>query len=118
MMDKIKAYAKKINPGVPENKRLIRTVQGWGAVLLLADAMKIADKQGKMNGESIMKAMETFKNKDLGVGSLPVSFSATDHRPATGCPIFKVEKGKFVLVDMPDLKKRWPEKWEKEWLGW
>ncbi len=33
-----------------------------------------------------MKAMETFKNKDLGVGSLPVSFSATDHRPASGAP--------------------------------
>ena len=46
MMDKIKAYAKKFNPGVPENKRLIRTVQAWGAVLLLWDAMKRADKAG------------------------------------------------------------------------
>jgi branched-chain amino acid transport system substrate-binding protein len=118
MMDKIMAYAKKINPGVPATKRLIRTVQAWGAVLLLADAMKIADKQGKLTGESIMKAMETFKNKDLGVGSLPASFSATDHRPATGCPIYKIEKGKFVLVEGVDLKKRWPDKWEKEWLGW
>jgi len=49
---------------------------------------------------------------------LPVTLTAADHRPASGCPIYKVEKGKFVLVDMPDLKKRWPEKWEKEWLGW
>jgi branched-chain amino acid transport system substrate-binding protein len=118
MMDKIKAYAKKMNPGIPETKRLVRTVQAWGDVLLLADAMKIADKQGKMTGESIMKAMETFKNKDLGVGSLPVTFTAGDHRPTTGAPIFRVEKGKFVLVDMVDLKKRWPDKWEKEWLGW
>jgi branched-chain amino acid transport system substrate-binding protein len=118
MMDKIMAYAKKINPGVPASKRLIRTVQAWGAVLLLADAMKIADKQGKLTGESIMKAMETFKNKDLGVGSLPASFSATDHRPSTGCPIYKIEKGKFSLVEGVDLKKRWPDKWEKEWLGW
>ncbi|MBA4395653.1 MAG: branched-chain amino acid ABC transporter substrate-binding protein, partial [Desulfobacca sp.] len=75
-------------------------------------------KQGKLNGEGIMKAMETFKNKDFGVGSLPASFSATDHRPATGCPIFKIEKGKFVLVEAVDLKKRWPEKWDKDWLGW
>lgn len=118
MMDKIQAYAKKMNPGVPASKRLIRTVQAWGAVLLLTDAMKIADKQGKLNGEGIMKAMETFKNKDFGVGSLPASFSATDHRPATGCPIYKIEKGKFVLVEAVDLKKRWPDKWEKEWLGW
>jgi branched-chain amino acid transport system substrate-binding protein len=118
MMDKIMAYAKKVNPGVPATKRLIRTVQAWGAVILLADAMKIADKQGKLTGEGIMKAMETFKNKEFGVGSAPATFSPTDHRPTTACPIFKIEKGKFVLVDTPDLKKRWPDKWEKEWLGW
>jgi branched-chain amino acid transport system substrate-binding protein len=118
MMDKIMAYAKKINPGVPAGKRLVRTIQGWGAVLLLTDAMKIADKQGKLNGEGIMRAMETFKNKDFGLGSLPATFSATDHRPTTGAPIYKIEKGKFVLVELVDLKKRWPDKWEKEWLGW
>ena len=118
MMDLITAYAKKINPGVPTTKRLIRTVQAWGAVLLLVDAMKIADKQGKLNGEGILKALETFKNKDLGVGSFPVTFSAADHRPASGCPIYKIEKGKFVLVEAIDLKKRWPDKWEKEWFGW
>ena len=118
LMDKILAYAKKINPNVPTHKRLVRTIQAWGAVLLLSEAIKGADKQGRLNGEGIMKAMETFKNKDLGVGSLPVSFSATDHRPATGCPIYKIEKGKFVLVEAVDLKKRWPDKWEKEWMGW
>ncbi len=118
MMDKIVAYAKKMNPGVPATKRLIRTVQAWGDVLLLADAMRVADKQGKLTGEGIMKAMETFKNKDLGVGSSPVSFTPTDHRAATGTPIFKIEKGKFVPVETIDLKKRWPDKWEKEWLGW
>ena len=118
MMGKIMEYAKKINPGVPATKRLVRTVQAWGAVLLLTDAMKIADKQGKLTGEGILKAMETFKNKDFGLGSPPASFSATDHRPTTGAPIYKIEKGKFVLVENVDLKKRWPEKWEKEWLGW
>jgi branched-chain amino acid transport system substrate-binding protein len=118
MMDKIKAYAKKLNPGVPENKRTVHTIKAWGDVLLLTDAMKVADKQGKLTGETIMKAMETFKNKDLGVGSLPVTFSAIDHRAASGAPVYKIVNGKFVLVDMPDLKKRWPEKWEKEWLGW
>jgi branched-chain amino acid transport system substrate-binding protein len=25
---------------------------------------------------------------------------------------------KFNLVEEVDLKKRWPAKWEKEWLGW
>jgi branched-chain amino acid transport system substrate-binding protein len=42
----------------------------------------------------------------------------TDHRPATGCLVQEWRKGKFQEVAMVDLKKRWPNKWEKEWLGW
>ena len=47
----------------------------------------------------------------------PAAVTDTDHRPAA-VPVYEVKKGKFVLVDMPDLKNRWPDKWEKEWLGW
>ena len=37
-MDQVVAYAKKYNPGVPAEKRMIRTVQGWGAVMILWEA--------------------------------------------------------------------------------
>ena len=26
--------------------------------------------------------------------------------------------GKFQEVERVNLKKRWPDKWEKDWLGW
>jgi branched-chain amino acid transport system substrate-binding protein len=46
MMDKVVEYAKKYNPGVPLEKRLIRSVQAWANVLALSEAMKRADKAG------------------------------------------------------------------------
>lgn len=118
LMPKIMEYAKKINPGVPAEKRLIRTVQAWGAVLILADAMRVADKAGELNGPGIVKAFETFRNKELGIGSGLFNLTSTDHRPTSGVPIYRIEKSKFSLVEIVDLKKRWPEKWDKEWLGW
>ncbi len=119
MMKHIVAYAKKLNPGIPQNKRLIRTVQGWGAVLVLWEAMKRADKAGDLSGHGILKkGFETLRDFDLGIGSGPVTYTATDHRPASKVPIYEWKDGKFVLVEAVDLKKRWPEKWEKEWLGW
>lgn len=118
LMETIAKYAKLVNPGVPLEKRLIHTVKAWGNVLILAEAMRIADKAGELSGPGILKAIEAFRNMDLGIGAMPVSFTATDHRPASGTPIFRVEKGKFVFIDNIDLKKRWPERWEKEWFGW
>lgn len=118
LMDTIMSYAKKMNPGVPPEKRLIHTTKAWGAVLVLAEGLRIADKAGDLTGPGIVKAMETLRDKDLGLGGAPVSYSATDHRAASVSMIYKIDKGKFVFVEAVDLKKRWPEKWEKEWFGW
>ena len=46
LMPKVVEYAKKFNPGVPQEKRLIRTIQAWSNVLALWEAMKRADKAG------------------------------------------------------------------------
>ncbi len=118
LMETVRSYAKRLNPGVPPEKRLIHTTKGWGAVLVLAEALRIADKAGDLSGPGIVKAFETFRDKDLGLGGAPVTYTATDHRPASAAPVYRIEKGRFVLVEIVDLKKRWPEKWEKEWLGW
>jgi branched-chain amino acid transport system substrate-binding protein len=120
MMNHIVEYAKKMNPGVPQDKRLIRTVQGWGAVLLMAEALKRTDKAGSdLSGPAILKnGVETLKDFELGVGSAPVTFTATDHRPAGKVTIYEWKGGKFNLVELVDLKGRWPDKWANEWLGW
>lgn len=118
-MDKVVAYAKKFNPSIPANKRLIRTVQAWGAVLILREALIRADKAGKLDGESILKlGFETMKDFDIGLGAAPITFTTTDHRVAGIVPIYEIKDGKIQLVQKVDLKSRWPEKWAKEWIGW
>jgi branched-chain amino acid transport system substrate-binding protein len=119
LMDKVIEYAKKYNPGVPLEKRLIRTVQGWGDVLILWEALKRADKAGDLSGESILKnGFETMKNFEIGLGAAPVTFTATDHRVAGIVPIYEIKNGKFQIVEKVDLKGRWADKWANEWIGW
>jgi branched-chain amino acid transport system substrate-binding protein len=118
-MDIVVNAAKKYNPGIPLEKRTIHTIQAWGDALILWEAMKRADAAGELTGESIKKnGFETFRNFDIGLATSPISFTATDHRPATGCLIQEWTGEKFQPVEHVDLKERWPEKWESEWLGW
>ncbi len=118
LMDKVVEYAKKMNPGVPPENRLIRTVQGWVTVLMMREALVRADKAGKLNGPGIKEAFETLREWTPGLGRPPVTVTPTDHRPGSLVRVYMIKDKKFNLVKEVDLKKRWPEKWEKEWLGW
>jgi len=119
LMDKVVAYAKKYNPGVPVEKRTIHTVQAWANALGLAEALKRADKAGDLSGPGILtKGFETMRNYEIGLGIAPATFTATDHRSQSEAKIYEYTNGKFNLLAEIDLKKRWPEKWENEWLGW
>jgi branched-chain amino acid transport system substrate-binding protein len=119
LMDKVVEYAQKYNPGIPPEKRTIHTVQAWGNVLGLAEALKRADKAGNLSGESILKkGFETMTDFEIGLGLAPVSFSGTDHRPQSKVKVYEFKSGKFALLDEVDLKTRWPDKWKNEWIGW
>ena len=120
-METVVATAKKYNPGVPQDKRLIRTIQAWGDALILRESMIRADKAGDLTGPGIMKkGFETLKNFEIGLGASPVTFSVSDHRPTTGCLIQEWKNGKFQELARVDFKadKRFSAKWDKEWLGW
>jgi branched-chain amino acid transport system substrate-binding protein len=118
-MDVVVASTKKYSPAIPQEKRLIRTVQAWGDAMVLWEAMKKADTAGDLTGPGIMKkGFETLKLFDIGLGASPITFTPTDHRPTTGCLVQEWKGGKFQEVARVDLKQRWPDKWEKEWLGW
>ena len=118
-MDKVVASAKKYNPAIPRKKRTIRTVQAWCAALLLWEAMKRAENAGDLTGPGIMKkGFETMRNFDIGLGASPITFTSSDHRPTTGSLVQEWRNGGFHEVERVDLKKRWPDKWANEWLGW
>jgi branched-chain amino acid transport system substrate-binding protein len=118
LMDKVTEYAKRMNPGVPLENRLIRTVQGWVDVLLMKEALARADKAGKLNGPGVKEGFETLREWTPGLGRPPITLTASDHRPGSLVRIYMIKDRKFNLVEEVDLKKRWPDKWEKEWLGW
>lgn len=118
-MDVVVKYAKKVHPDLSQDKRLIRTIQGWASVKLLAEAMKRADKAGNLTGEGILKeGFETMRGYDLGLGATPVSYTPEDHRPTSKVNVYMYKDGKFQELARIDLKERWPKKWANEWLGW
>ncbi len=120
LMDTVRAYAKKYNPSIPLEHRLIRTVQAWANTLVLAEALKRADAKGNLSGESILSnGFETMRDFNIGLGVAPVTYTSYDHRPGHIVSVYKLDKGgHFDLFDKVDLESRWPEKWKNEWLGW
>jgi branched-chain amino acid transport system substrate-binding protein len=119
LMDQVRKYAKKLHPNVPFKDRLIRTVQAWGDVMVLWEAMKRAYKKGKLTGEAILKkGFETMRNFPIGLGARPVSYTPKDHRAASGVTVYRIKNGRFKPLMMVDLKKMYPKKWASEWIGW
>ncbi|MFH2098085.1 MAG: ABC transporter substrate-binding protein, partial [Pseudomonadota bacterium] len=118
-MDKVVEYAAEFNPGVPPSRRLIRTIQAWADALITLEALKRADTAGDLSGEGILvRGFETMRDFDFGLGAAPVTYTLLDHRPTSVCMVQEYREGRFVPLAKVDLKKRWPEKWEGQWLGW
>jgi branched-chain amino acid transport system substrate-binding protein len=119
LMDVIKLYGKRYHPGVPAGKRSIRTTQAWANVLALREALIRADSTGILTGEQVLKkGFETFDGFDVGLRVSPLTYTPADHRASGQVNIYRIEKRKFKFMTKIDLKGRWPDKWEKDWLGW
>ena len=86
-------------------------VRGWASATVWVEALKRADKAGKLTGEGVRAALETFKDFDLGGLASPVTWTATDHRPSTKTAVFQVQGGKLVKVKEYDMPRR------PDWLG-
>ena len=61
--------------------------------------------------------IEYIVNGTLRVNG-PVTFTSMDHRVGGVIPIYEWKDGAFTPVERVDLKRRWPEKWQNEWIGW
>jgi branched-chain amino acid transport system substrate-binding protein len=86
-------------------------VRGWAYTLAWSEALKRADKAGKLTGEGVKAAAETMKDFDLGGLTSPVTWTPQDHRPSTKTPIYQIQKGKLVKVAEFDMPRK------PEWLG-
>ena len=115
--NKVVAYAKKVNPNVSLDTRLIRTVQGWCKVTLAVEAMKIADKAGKLNGPGIREAFENNKISLKEFGGQVMNYTPTDHRATSVVRVARVKDGKPMGVGEIDMKTKYSNLWAS-WLGW
>ncbi|HEY6105160.1 MAG TPA: ABC transporter substrate-binding protein, partial [Anaeromyxobacteraceae bacterium] len=86
-------------------------VRGWSYVVVWTEALKRADKAGKLTSQGVKEALETFKDFDMGGLTNKVTYTPTDHRPSTKTPIYQIQGGKLVKVAEFDMPRK------PEWLG-
>ncbi|HMK36676.1 MAG TPA: ABC transporter substrate-binding protein [Desulfomonilaceae bacterium] len=80
-------------------------VEGWVNILVAAEALRMADKAGKLVPEGIREALEQFKNFDTGGLAPPLTYTSTDHQGSMAAKVYEVKGGKMVdvsgWIDLP-----------------
>jgi branched-chain amino acid transport system substrate-binding protein len=95
----------------PDDTHDAMYVRGWCYVLVWTEALKRADKAGKLSGEGVKAALETFRDFDMGGLTNPITYTPTDHRPETKTAIYQIKGGKLAKVAEYDMPRK------PEWLG-
>ncbi len=68
--------------------------QGWWTMAVMAEGIKRVIEAGQeVTGENIKAALEGVSEMDTGGVTVPISFSAEEHRGAKGVRLFRVEDG-------------------------
>jgi len=87
-------------------------IQAWTSMMVMWEALKVADKKNALSADGVKAALETLKDFNTGGLSAPISYTPTDHRPNTSLRIMTVNKdGKIVLVKQVAVERK------GEWLG-
>jgi len=107
-MKRLTDFHQKNHPGDSHDTFYVR---GWTYALVWTEALKRADKQGKLTGEGVKAALETLKDFDLGGLTEPITYTATDHRASNKVNIYMVKNGKLARVKQYTMERK------PEWLG-
>jgi branched-chain amino acid transport system substrate-binding protein len=91
--------------------KMTHYIRGWVSMNVMAKALRIADKKGKLNGEGVKAALESLKNFGTGGLTAPITYTKDDHRPNMSAAVFEYTGGKMVLKKTIVLPRK------KEWLG-
>lgn len=99
--------------------RALHYIRGACSAMFMADAMKVADKKGELNGPGIKAAMESMKGyvpAGLEGVCLPSTWTSEDHRGTTLVSVYKSEfnKGDFKMEKQATVEV--PRR--DDWLGW
>ena len=99
--------------------RALHYIRGACSAMFMAEAMKVADKNGELDGPGIKKAMEQMQGyvpAGLEGVCLPSTWTAEDHRGTTLVSVYKSEYngGDFKMLKQATVEV--PKR--PEWLGW
>ena len=85
-------------------------IRGWVSMMVLCEALKIADKKGQLNGPGVKDALETLKDFDTGGLTSKITFTPTDHRPNMSAKSDESQEGQHVSKQTIELLRK------AEWL--
>jgi branched-chain amino acid transport system substrate-binding protein len=97
MIKKIKAYTAKKHPNVKSRDNSY--MQGFMTGLLFVECLKKADKAGQLNGEGLVKALQSIKNFDSGGLSAPFTIK---HNKFPVARVWKVNVQKKIYEPASD----------------
>lgn len=73
--------------------------QGWWTIAVFGEAMRRIVASGReLTGAAVKAELETFRELDMGGVTVPLTFTADDHRGAKGLRLFRVEAGAWTPV--------------------
>jgi branched-chain amino acid transport system substrate-binding protein len=98
----------KAHPGAARDAMYVR---GWTYVQVWSEALRRADKAGKLDGEGVKAAAETLRDFDVGGLTSRLTYTPTDHRPTTKTKVYMVKGGKLAFVKEYEMPRR------ADWLG-
>jgi branched-chain amino acid transport system substrate-binding protein len=73
-------------------------VEGWVNILSVSEALRMADKAGRLTPSGIRDAFERFKGFDTGGLAPPLTFTSTDHRASMAAKIYEIKNNKMEDV--------------------
>ncbi|MFH2012969.1 MAG: ABC transporter substrate-binding protein [Pseudomonadota bacterium] len=92
----------KYEPGSEKPYRGKTFVAGWLNALVKIEAMKRAGRN--LDGDAIVKGLESMKNFDTQGISGPISFSPTNHKGGSTWKMFKVDMSSETFVPMTEWR--------------
>ena len=89
-------------------------MQGFVSFLMLQKAIEQLEQQKKeITGRNVKDALETFRQKDVGGLTAPMTFTPADHRPTNVTRIYSMnEFGRFAFETETKVELK------TDWLGW
>ncbi len=97
-----------VTKGEPQMTHFVR---GWTSMMVLCEALRLADKAGELTGPGIKKASESLKDFSTQGLTAPISYTGTDHRPNMSAVVVEYEGGSIVTKETVVLERK------DEWLG-